>query len=421
MSVLTPLPASSVRRAARVPGWLVAACAVGPLLVVLAAAMLAGWGPAEAVRAPIAWGLWSTLTGILVAGWWLYRRVLARHLSTLLVLWLAGVAVWSAAAAWQGGGPLLALCGAAGVLGLPLLCGVVPWQRRVHRRRYALLGGGIADEVGTLASATWVPFEPERQAKNLDGVVADLHAQHATHVLNAIATQALRGVPVVHAAEVHELLTERVALRFIAEESLRDFQRPLVYDAVKRGLDLVLVLAGLPLVLPVMAIVALVVRLESPGPILFRQVRVGLRGAPFTMFKFRSMDHRATSDAPQFTLADDARVTRVGRFIRTFRIDELPQVWNVLRGEMSFIGPRPEQVPFVETFEEVIPLYPYRHTVRPGITGWSQVKLGYAASTKEAVEKLEYDLYYVKHLSFALDLLILFKTLRTIVTGYGAR
>ncbi len=426
----TTAPPPVRRRAAARPGagagaarWGVGvACVLGPFAVTVGAGAVAGQPLVSLFEKPLAWVLWLVLTAVLLGGFSgkLALRPLARHLSLLLTALAAALGVvalgWMRAG-WQAEGWALA----ALVLALPLVCGVLPWQRRLRRFHFALLPGGIAGEVGTLPAAQWLRFRAGDKRVDAHAIVADFHAPHPTATLNALATHAMRGTPLVDAAAAHELLTERVALRFLAEESIQEYGRAPAYDALKRVLDVLVVALCLPVVVPLAALVAVAVRLESPGPVLFRQRRVGHLGRPFTMVKFRSMDHRVEALEPQFTLAGDARVTRLGRLIRLFRVDELPQFWNVLRGEMSLIGPRPEQVPFVETFEEVIPLYPYRHTVRPGITGWSQVKLGYAASEHEAVEKLEYDLYYVKHRSFALDLLIAFKTLRTIVTGYGAR
>ncbi len=418
-----PRAAAPGRRRKKGSPWLIAGYALGPAVVVGGAGLASGTLPGPLLQVTVLAVLWGLLTLVLLAGRLLRRRPLPRHLARLLGAWTMGALALAGLSAWMEAAQTAGACVLAYGLGLALVCAVVPWQRRARLHHFNLLDGGSADELVGLGGAVWSPLGENELALThaTDAIVADLHAQHPTVVLNALAAQALQGVPILHAATAHELLTERVALRFIAEESIQEFTRPVVYDEIKRVLDLCIVVVSLPFVLPLMALIALVVRLESPGPVVFRQHRVGHLGRPFTMFKFRSMDHRETAEEAHFTAPDDARVTRVGRFIRTFRIDELPQFWNVLRGEMSIIGPRPEQVRFVETFEEVIPLYPYRHTVRPGITGWSQVKLGYAASTREAVEKLEYDLYYVKHLSFSLDLLILFKTARTIVTGYGAR
>lgn len=192
--------------------------------------------------------------------------------------------------------------------------------------------------------------------------------------------------------------------------------------ALKRALDIAASLILLVLTLPVMALTALLIRLDSPGPILYRQRRVGLHGAPFTLLKFRSMRTDAeAAGTPLWAQHRDPRTTRVGRCIRATRIDELPQLINVLRGEMSMIGPRPERPHFVEHLSRIIPLYDQRTWVKPGLTGWAQVNYPYGASVEDAREKLAYDLYYVKNRGIMLDLLILCATVRVILSRDGAR
>ncbi len=193
------------------------------------------------------------------------------------------------------------------------------------------------------------------------------------------------------------------------------------YDTVKRIADCAVVLLLAPLWVPLGALVALGIRLDSPGPALFSQMRTGWHGKPFRIWKFRTMTAQAPQAEARFAQRNDARVTRLGRFLRKSRLDEIPQLVNVLLGHMSLIGPRPEQHTFVEQFAIEIPSYPYRHLVRPGLTGWAQVMQGYAASAGETNLKLQYDLYYVSHYSIALDLLIVAKTVKTILTGFGAR
>jgi exopolysaccharide biosynthesis polyprenyl glycosylphosphotransferase len=188
---------------------------------------------------------------------------------------------------------------------------------------------------------------------------------------------------------------------------------------VKRLLDIVLALSLLVAASPLMLLVALLIRLESRGPVIFRQVRTGLGGREFEVLKFRSMVHDAERDGPQWTREADPRTTRLGRVIRLLHIDELPQLTNVLRGEMSFIGPRPERPEFNGMLEKEIPLYSLRHVVRPGITGWAQVMYPYGASVEDAREKLQYDLYYIKNYSVLLDIGIVFKTLRVVLLGKG--
>ena len=218
---------------------------------------------------------------------------------------------------------------------------------------------------------------------------------------------------------VAEALTGRVPASTLGSELWQPDGNP-AYDLLKRVLDLSVVLALAPLWLPLGMLVALAVRIDSPGPALFSQWRVGLHGQPFRIYKFRSMRHEPLA-AAQFAQANDPRITRFGQFMRRSRLDEIPQLWNVLRGDMSLIGPRPEQEKFVEQFAEQIASYPYRHLVRPGLTGWAQVQQGYAASAEETAVKLSYDLYYVTHYSLAMDLLIALKTVRIVLTGHGAR
>jgi sugar transferase (PEP-CTERM system associated) len=190
----------------------------------------------------------------------------------------------------------------------------------------------------------------------------------------------------------------------------------------KRCFDIAFALALLLLTLPLMALTALLVVLDSRGPVFYRQERVGLNGAPFFVIKFRSMRADAEKDgAPQWAARGDARVTRVGALIRKLRIDELPQLFNVLRGEMSLVGPRPERPCFVDDFTRQIPFYTERHCVKPGITGWAQINYPYGASLDDARNKLAYDLYYVKNRGLFLDLIVVFQTVRVILFADGAR
>jgi exopolysaccharide biosynthesis polyprenyl glycosylphosphotransferase len=192
-------------------------------------------------------------------------------------------------------------------------------------------------------------------------------------------------------------------------------------DAVRRLLDTVLAALLLLVTAPLLLVTALLIRIESPGPVIYRQERVGLGGRIFTIWKFRSMRADAERHGPSWATVQDPRVTTVGRFIRKVRIDELPQLVNILRGEMSMIGPRPERPHFVEQLERVIPGYRHRSLVKPGLTGWAQVCYPYGASVEDARQKLSYDLYYVKHRNLAFDLLILLSTVRVILFQAGAR
>jgi len=193
-----------------------------------------------------------------------------------------------------------------------------------------------------------------------------------------------------------------------------------VYLAIKRFIDIALSLALLAVTAPVMAVVAILIKLETPGPAVFSQERVGFMGQRFTVYKFRSMRQDAERHTgPTWAKENDDRITQLGGILRKTRLDELPQVWNVLRGEMSFIGPRPERPYFVDMLKDKIRYYDLRHYVKPGITGWAQVMYPYGASIEDAYHKLEYDLYYAKNISLRLDLLILLKTIGVVIKGEG--
>jgi len=200
------------------------------------------------------------------------------------------------------------------------------------------------------------------------------------------------------------------------------FHQGIIRDTVKRLFDLLVSAIMLAITLPIMALTALMIKLESPGPILYRQERVGQGGRSFTILKFRSMCVDAEKDGkPRWARQNDNRVTLTGRFIRRTRIDELPQIFNVFFGDMSFVGPRPERPYFVEDLTQKIPYYGVRHTVKPGITGWAQVRYPYGATDEDAMHKLQYDLYYVKNHSLFLDFMILFQTAQVVLWGKGVR
>jgi exopolysaccharide biosynthesis polyprenyl glycosylphosphotransferase len=200
------------------------------------------------------------------------------------------------------------------------------------------------------------------------------------------------------------------------------FRRSTVTAVIKRALDLACGLVGLLLSGPAMALIAIAIRLDSKGPAIFRQIRVGLRGKPFELLKFRSMRVDAeVANGAQWAQEKDPRVTRLGGFLRRYRLDELPQFLNVIRGEMSFVGPRPERPVFVEQLRQKISYYDERHSVRPGLTGWAQVQYRYGASVEDTARKLEYDLFYLKNMSILFDCAIILKTIRIVLTGFGGR
>ncbi|MFO0776397.1 MAG: TIGR03013 family XrtA/PEP-CTERM system glycosyltransferase [Nitrospira sp.] len=189
----------------------------------------------------------------------------------------------------------------------------------------------------------------------------------------------------------------------------------------KRFVDVLVSVSGLLLLSPIFCLIALLIKMDSSGPVIYRQYRVGLLGRPFLIWKFRSMRQDAEKLGAQWAQVDDPRISRVGKWLRKTRLDEFPQLINVLKGEMSLVGPRPERPMFVQDLRKIIPYYDLRHTVRPGITGWAQTNFRYGASAEDAHMKLQYDLYYVKRLSFVLDMKILVQTVRVMLMGEGAQ
>ena len=199
------------------------------------------------------------------------------------------------------------------------------------------------------------------------------------------------------------------------------FRQGTYRTGLKRIVDTVVAVVGLVILMPLFALLGVLIKLDSPGPVLYRQIRVGLRGQPYLILKLRSMISDAEKSGPCWAATDDPRISRLGRWLRKLRLDELPQLINVLKGEMSLVGPRPERPVFVSELRSSIPYYDLRHTVRPGITGWAQVRFRYGASTQDAHMKLQHDLYYVKSLSLMLDLRILGETVKVVLFGEGAR
>jgi sugar transferase (PEP-CTERM system associated) len=234
----------------------------------------------------------------------------------------------------------------------------------------------------------------------------------------------LNGIEVVDAPTFYEILQGKLMLEEMTPSWIifsSGFRRTLAINAYKRCFDILLSLTGLLLSAPLLPFIALAIKLDSRGPLFFEQVRVGSGEQPFVLYKFRSMRQDAEREGAVWAVKNDARVTRVGRFLRNSRIDELPQLYNVLKGDMSFIGPRPERPEFVESLKRDIYYYSRRHSIKPGLTGWAQVRYPYGATVEDAVEKLRYDLYYIKNLSFFLDTQIIFETVKVVLFGRGSR
>jgi sugar transferase (PEP-CTERM system associated) len=233
------------------------------------------------------------------------------------------------------------------------------------------------------------------------------------------------GVTFDHLASVYEEYTGKIAVENLRPSWLifsEGFRKTRLLITAKRVLDVIFSAAGLVIGAPIMLLVAVAVRTSSRGPVFYHQRRVGRHGREFTAHKFRTMRENAESESgPVWSQLNDTRVTPIGGFLRRTRLDEMPQLWNVLIGDMSFVGPRPERPEFVRELTERIPFYGQRHVLKPGLTGWAQVRYTYGASVEDAIEKLQYDLYYIKNLSIALDFVIVLETIKTVLTRRGAR
>ncbi len=303
---------------------------------------------------------------------------------------------------------------------------------RLGSNRQYIAKGGRVSELRSRANRMIIddPGEIERliAAGQFSGsLVGDLHYDHPPQWERLFAAAALRGIPVYHYRQIHELETGQVRIDRLSENVLGSLIPNLPYMALKRAVDIVSVIVLSPILLPLMLAIAIAVKLDSKGPVLFIQERMGFRGEVFRMVKFRTMALREEQEDPDakrqdsMTRSDDNRITRIGRFLRKVRLDEIPQVWNILKGEMSWIGPRPEAISLSEWYENEIPFYSYRHIVRPGLTGWAQVNQGHVTDLDDVTAKLRFDFYYVKNISHWLDMLIALKTIRVVLGGLGAK
>jgi sugar transferase (PEP-CTERM system associated) len=264
------------------------------------------------------------------------------------------------------------------------------------------------------------------EKKQIDAaVVAITHTKHLD-LLKSIIDAKMRGVEIFDMPSLYEELTGKLPVihmgyDWIARTTFKGVKRTIYMMHAKRLVDILLSIAGLLISFPMAILIYLAIKIDSRGSVLYRQRRVGNNEQMFDLIKFRSMALDAESKGAVWAMANDPRVTRVGGFLRKTRMDEIPQMWNVLKGDMSFIGPRPERPEFVEELKRSIPYYSFRHYVKPGITGWAQINYQYGASKEDALEKLQYDLYYIKNQSPLLDVNILFRTISVVLLGKGAR
>ena len=297
-------------------------------------------------------------------------------------------------------------------------------ERRVVTR-IAVVPFGAVDRLFKISGVQWLSLKrPQlRDTRGCDAIVADFSADLPDKWEAFLADAALAGSIVYQHKQLSESLTGRVELEQLSENSFGSLLPARGYFHLKGLIDFVFALVLLPIVMPLMAVIAVAIRLDSRGPVLFRQQRVGFAGRMITVYKFRTMRPVETSDERRaaITTEGDERITRVGRLLRKLRLDELPQIVNILRWEMSWIGPRPEAEILSHWYTSELPFYRYRHVVKPGISGWAQVNQGHVAEMDEVHRKLQYDFYYIKYFSAWLDLLIFFRTIKTMLTGFGSR
>jgi len=325
------------------------------------------------------------------------------------------------------------------------------FRRKYQRPCFVAIPGGRFDLASADIPAQWYELDenlPDRiltsgaftdkfseeinsitKGEKISGLVGDLHHEHSLEWQRVMVRSVMSGYPVFHFRELEERYTGKISIDFLSENQFGSTLPFKPYLQFKRVFEFILTIVLLPLLLIIMAIVAGVILFSSGRPIFFKQERVGYRGKPFTILKFRTMDvatedqnsNAANGETSDSVIENEAvlsqRITKIGRFLRKHRLDELPQFFNVLKGEISLVGPRPETVELVEEFHQRIRFFSYRHTVLPGITGWAQIKQGHVLTEEEAVEKLRYDFYYLKHFSPWLDFVILMRTFGVVLRG----
>ncbi|MGZ2410983.1 lipopolysaccharide/colanic/teichoic acid biosynthesis glycosyltransferase [Sphingomonas sp. F9_3S_D5_B_2] len=311
------------------------------------------------------------------------------------------------------------------LLHIAWLYAVYVYAERNVRRRFAIVPFGAVGPLKSIPGVDWFTLTRPRlhDARGCHAIVADFSADLPDEWEAFLADAALASRIVYQVKQLGESLTGRVELEHLSENSFGSLLPARGYFHLKGLIDFLFAVAVLPIVLPVAIVVAAAIRLDSAGPVLFRQTRVGHAGKRITVYKFRTMRTVDVEDerAAAMTADDDDRITPVGKVLRTLRIDELPQIINILKWQMSWIGPRPEAEVLSIWYTSELPFYRYRHVVKPGISGWAQVNQGHVAEVAEVHRKLQYDFYYIKYFSPWLDVLILFRTIKTVLTGFGSR
>jgi sugar transferase (PEP-CTERM system associated) len=273
--------------------------------------------------------------------------------------------------------------------------------------------------------APWANLPEHLAESKVDRVIVAFSDRRGAMPVRELLKLRMSGMRVEEATAMIEKISGKIEVEGLYPSALifsEGFPLNTAFLLARRLASFLVSFLALIILLPLFPLIAIAIRLTSEGPIFYRQKRVGRNGVVFTCFKFRTMGvHAETENGPQWATDDDARITRFGYWLRRSRLDETPQLWNVLRGDMGFVGPRPERPEFVEWLSREIPYYHLRHVIRPGITGWAQVRYQYGASLAESQEKLKYDLYYIKHMSLRLDLLILLYSIKVVLLGRGSR
>lgn len=301
------------------------------------------------------------------------------------------------------------------------------WEQRIQQQNakenvYALVTIGNWTLVKDTSVQTKLVNDPSQLSDlRYDRLVIDYNSPLSDDWKKELARLVVVGNPAIHVSDLIGAVSGRVPLQHVSDDHLKSSLSRNAYLAIKRLMDLAMATVGLIILSPIVLVLAAIIKISSPGPALFAQTRVGKNGRMFTLYKLRTMEVDAEESGPVFATLDDSRITRVGRYLRKLRIDEWPQFWNVLIGNMSIVGPRPERPEWVNSYKTNIPYYELRHLVRPGITGWAQINQGYASGEKESETKLEYDLYYIKWMGFTIDVLVILRTLFVLGKGFGAK
>ncbi|MDP6601898.1 MAG: sugar transferase, partial [Phycisphaerales bacterium] len=288
--------------------------------------------------------------------------------------------------------------------------------------RWGLMESGCVEPLREISGIEWISInQANSEPPAVGAIVADITSEVPPEWARFLTECRFRNIPVLDAEVVYETLTGRVQPEWVNEGHLVGVRTARSMSLIKRTLDWCICIPLGPVLLLITGLCAIAIKLDSRGPVFFRQDRIGLDNRTFRICKLRTMVMEHDDSAASFADEWDGRITRVGRILRKCRLDEIPQFWNVIKGEMSVVGPRPEQRVFVDQFVETIPFYALRHLVRPGITGWAQVHYGYAADEVENRRKLEFDLFYLKRWSFMLDTMNLLRTIQVVLTGQGSR